>query len=229
LFDARLGRSERGRHLLVKEYYARRSAEYEAIYARPDPIRQTEQALLAAELKDHLAARRVLEVACGTGYWTQFLSETAMSVVAFDVNPEMLSIARSKSPSRDNVVFALGDAYALDSIKGDFDGALLMFWLSHIPRRPAPAFVDALHSRLSSGARVFMADNVYVPGVGGHLSHDADGPDTYKIRTLSDGSTHRVLKNYHTHDALEELLSTRATDLDIRFGTCFWLVKYSTP
>jgi SAM-dependent methyltransferase len=210
----------------LKEYYARRSVEYEKIYARSDPIRQAEQALLAAELKDHLAARRVLEVACGTGYWTRYLVESASSVVAFDVNSEMLSIARGKRLSRDKVAFVAADAHALGSIKGEFDGALLMFWLSHVPRRTTPTFLDELHARLPSGARVFMADNVYIAGIGGELVRGSLGSDTYKIRTLSDGSAYSVLKNYHTRDELQDLLSPHATDLDIRFGACFWRAKY---
>lgn len=40
---------------------------------------------------DYLAGRRVLEVACGTGYWTKTLSETAERIVAKDIGEDVRS------------------------------------------------------------------------------------------------------------------------------------------
>ena len=64
------------------EYYRKRAEEYEEIYHREDPIRQHEQDLITYSMQEALKDRDVLEVACGTGYCTQFLSETARSITA---------------------------------------------------------------------------------------------------------------------------------------------------
>ena len=49
-------------------YYAQRAAEYERIYAKPE--RQADLAALRARFGKLFKGKRVLELACGTGYWT---------------------------------------------------------------------------------------------------------------------------------------------------------------
>lgn len=206
-------------------YYAARAIEYENVYKRDDPAQQAEQMELANALKSTLTDRAVLEVACGTGYWTQFLAETASSVVATDVVPAVLEVARQKDFDPARVSFQIGDAYELSGIEGDFNGALAAFWLSHVSRTRIRGFLAELHARLQPGSMVFLCDNVYVPGVGGVLSEaDRDG-DTYKRRTLEDGTQHVVLKNYFGRAKLESLFSG-GKDVDIHIGKFFWWASY---
>ena len=55
----------------MQNYYNRRAAEYEQIYRRDDPARQAELSSLTLAMQQTLAGRRVLELACGTGFWTE--------------------------------------------------------------------------------------------------------------------------------------------------------------
>ena len=87
-------------------------------------------------------------------------------------------------------------------------------------------FLAGLHQRLAPGAPVFMADNVFMPGVGGELIRPEGSVDTYKLRRLTDGSTHRVLKNYYAADQLNAIFEPRASDLEITVGKCFWWLSY---
>eukprot|EP01030_Chromulinospumella_sphaerica_P032360 gene32360-33098_t len=75
----------------MTDYYARRAQDYEAIYAKPE--RQTDLAALRLRLPALLVGRHVYEVACGTGYWTQFVAPAAASVFATDYNEEVLALA----------------------------------------------------------------------------------------------------------------------------------------
>src|SRR5712692_10327984 len=59
----------------MREYYARRAVEYERVYAKPE--RQDDLARLRRLLQADLAGHDVLEIACGTGYWTTAIAETA--------------------------------------------------------------------------------------------------------------------------------------------------------
>ena len=79
----------------MKEYYARRAAEYEDIYLKAD--RQEDLNQLKAILSGAFSGMDVLEIACGTGYWTQFLAKTARSILATDINPGVLELAREKN------------------------------------------------------------------------------------------------------------------------------------
>jgi ubiquinone/menaquinone biosynthesis C-methylase UbiE len=210
----------------ILPYYRQRAQEYEQIWHRDDPVRRGEQAEIAGALRDSFRNRRVLEVACGTGYWTQFVAEVADHITAIDAAPETLEVARAKEWPRGNVEFIEGDAYALQSISGSFNGGLANFWFSHIPKVRITEFLDGFHRRLGPGSVVFMADNMIVPGVGGELVKREGCEDTFKLRTLADGSKHEVLKNYFTVRELEQILSPHAQDLRIQMGKCFWWVKY---
>ena len=212
----------------MKDYYSLRAQEYEEIYERDDPLRQAELASIADAIKEAFLNRRVLEVACGTGYWTAVLSSVAKHVVAVDASPEMLAIARDRGLPPDEVEFCLGDAYALKSVPGVFDSGLANFWFSHVPKNRISEFLKGFHKRLGSGALVFMADNVFVPGVGGDLVTRAGREDTFKLRELSDGSRHEVLKNYNDADQLRAFLSPASSDLNIHMDSCYWWVRYKT-
>ena len=67
----------------LEEYYKKRAFEYEKIYFRDDPIRLEEQHLVQRIIKNLFKDKMVLEIAAGTGYWTQYLSETARKKTEF--------------------------------------------------------------------------------------------------------------------------------------------------
>ena len=68
-------------HTDLQAYYAQRAASYEEIYAKPE--RQTDLAILHQRLRTLFAGQRVLEIACGTGYWTADLAASAAQVLAW--------------------------------------------------------------------------------------------------------------------------------------------------
>jgi ubiquinone/menaquinone biosynthesis C-methylase UbiE len=47
----------------------------------------------------------VVELACGTGYWTELLASSAAWVFATDINEEVLTLTRAKPVDRRRVVF----------------------------------------------------------------------------------------------------------------------------
>src|SRR5215467_6587465 len=111
-------------------YYAQRAPEYDQIYALPrwqDDLRTLEE--LASRL---FRGRRVFETACGTGYWTYLIAQTAADVYAIDVNETTLGIARSRTYARANVRFEQRDAYVPCHGAPGFDGGHAGFWFSHV-------------------------------------------------------------------------------------------------
>ncbi|MBX5328665.1 MAG: class I SAM-dependent methyltransferase [Candidatus Bathyarchaeota archaeon] len=212
----------------MEKYYRRRAEEYEEIYHRDDPVRREELQILASVLRKTLKGRKVLEIACGTGYWTQILSKTAHSIVAIDFAQEMLEIAKRKHYECP-VSFCKEDAYALAFKESAFNGGLANFWFSHIPKSKIDRFMQGFHRILQSGSKVFIADNVYVPGVGGTLVLRKGEEDTYKLRKLKNGSEHLILKNYFSSEELVEIFSKYDSGFDrksVFYGKCFWCVTY---
>ena len=210
------------------DYYRKRAREYEEVYYMTDPHRQEEQALMAKTIQSSLKGREVIDLACGTGWWDRILSETAKSLTGLDINDDVLEIARAKEYSCP-VKFMRGDAYEPPFEPASFDGALATFWLSHIPKARLHGWIDTLHALLCPGSRVFIADNKNVPGVGGPIVTKEGDENTYKLRTLKDGSQHTVLKNYYSVEELVEIFGKHVGKFDERnvfHGHGFYWVDY---
>ena len=208
----------------LETYYARRAAEYEKIYHKPE--RQADLARLRADLPALFDGERVLELACGTGYWTPLIAARAQSVVAVDLNEETLQLARTKPYPKKNVTFQQGDAYALPAWPDKFSACFAGFWWSHIPLARVEEFLSQLGKHLAPGARVAFLDNRYVAGSSTPISRrDADG-NGYQQRLLADGTTHEVLKNFPTAGQMEKRLSRHGGDVRFTNYPYYWVATY---
>lgn len=167
-----------------------------------------------------------LEVACGTGYWTQVLAPEASSITATDASPEVLEFAKQKSYPPGRVTFQIADAFNLENVPGNFTAALVAFWFSHVQRHERGRFLTALHQRLGPGAKVVMIDNRYVEGSSTPIARSDEGGNTYQLRTLGDGTSHEVLKNFPAPAELQALLTPVSSGLSVREFTYFWGVSY---
>jgi demethylmenaquinone methyltransferase/2-methoxy-6-polyprenyl-1,4-benzoquinol methylase len=206
----------------MRDYYARRAAYYERVYFKPE--RQTDLRAMEAWLPGPFAGRRVLEVACGTGWWTPHGARDAAHWLATDLSPETLAVARTKAlpPC---VELATVDAYTLAEL-GDrrFSGAFAGCWWSHVPLQQLTGWLQTLHARLEPGARVVFLDNSFVQTSNTPISRHDEHGNTYQDRTLDDGSVHEVVKNFPTPE--------QATALWARARRCsgpttrYWVLSY---
>jgi SAM-dependent methyltransferase len=211
----------------LKKYYSSRAEEYEDIYFRVDPQRQNEQDVLTHLLRENLKDRRVLEVACGTGYWTARIFDSVEYILATDISNEMLDVAKRKAMPPDKVGFQQANAYMLKEVKGVFNAGCAIFWLSHIPKSKMNDFIKGFHKRIGKGSPVVMADNMLIDGIGGKLIRETSERDTFKLRYLSTGERYEIIKNYYTKEDLESVLAAFARNLKIYIGRYFWRVTYS--
>ncbi|MGP1682471.1 MAG: class I SAM-dependent methyltransferase [Giesbergeria sp.] len=208
----------------MQSYYAARASEYDRIYLKPE--RQTDLRAIERWLPHKFVGARVIEIACGTGFWTKFIAPVAAHVLALDTAAETISIAKNRV-SAGKVDFLLGDAYALSQHIGQFDAAFAGFWFSHIPRTRRRQFLLGLAARLEPGAKVVFLDNRYVEGSSSPLTaRDAEG-NTFQTRQLSDGSTHMVLKNFLTEAELLELVSGYGECPVFTTWQYYWAFEYA--
>jgi len=209
----------------MRSYYAQRAAYYERVYFKPE--RQADLRAMEAWLPTAFAGRRVLEIACGTGWWTPHGARDCTHWLATDLNPETIAIATSKPLPAGRVQFASVDAYTLAEL-GDqrFDAAFAGCWWSHVPLARLPAWLALLHTRLEPGARVVMLDNHFVQTSNLPITRqDADG-NTYQDRTLDDGSVHEVLKNFPRPEQAFAALGPRAHDPQWTEYGHYWVLDY---
>jgi demethylmenaquinone methyltransferase/2-methoxy-6-polyprenyl-1,4-benzoquinol methylase len=211
----------------LREYYARRAAEYEAVYAKPE--RQADLARLRVQLAETFRGCRVLEIACGTGYWTPHIAQHALRVDAYDINEETLAIARTKPVDPSRVSFAIGDAYAPPASTPRHDAAFAGFWWSHMPKHAIPRFLDGLHAALAPGARIVCIDNRPVAGSSTPVSRTDEEGNTYQSRVLSDGSRHEVLKNFLSPAELQAAVEASAAAFEVCLFDYYWWLEYTLP
>ena len=208
----------------MEAYYARRAAEYEKIYDKPE--RQADLARMRADIPALFRGERVLEIACGTGYWTPLIAAQAESVLALDYADETLEIARAKRYEKGNVRFQQGDAYHLPAWPERFTACYAGFWWSHVPVERLDPFLAGLHARLQPGARVAFMDNRYVEGSSTPLARRDAAGNTYQERRLADGSRHEVLKNFPDPAELEARLARAGKEVRVALYDYYWLASY---
>ncbi len=208
----------------MRDYYARRAAYYERVYYKPE--RQADLRAMEAGLAGAFAGRRVLEVACGTGWWTPHGARDAAHWLATDLNPATLAVARSKAlPAC--VELATMDAYTLAEV-GDrrFDAAFAGCWWSHVPLQRLAGWLQTLHERLEPGARVVFLDNSFVQTSSTPISRRDEAGNTYQNRTLDDGSVHEVLKNFPSAASASAMLGPRARQVRWLDHVHYWVLSY---
>jgi hypothetical protein len=71
-------------------YYAARAAEYDDVYGKPE--RQDDIRSLRTLLRELLSGHSVLEVACGTGFWTEEIAVTASHILHGKLRPGALLV-----------------------------------------------------------------------------------------------------------------------------------------
>ena len=209
----------------MRQYYAQRAQVYERVYHKPG--RQRDLRAMESALVVPFAGRHVLEVACGTGWWTPHGARLAASWLATDLNPETLAIARAKVMPA-SVRFAAVNAYTLAGLEGlTFDAAFAGFWWSHVPLARLVDWLTLLHSRLDSGAQVMLLDNRFVAGSSTAISRRDDEGNTYQQRTLDDGSVHEVVKNFPSRDGALAAIGDGVRDIVWREHTHYWVLSYT--
>ncbi len=76
----------------------------------------------------------VVELGCGIGRLTRVIAARSAHVVAVDVSPEMLAVARAENPELDNVRWLLGDGATLREVPtGSADACVSHVVFQHIP------------------------------------------------------------------------------------------------
>lgn len=208
----------------MHDYYAARAPEYDKVYLKPE--RQADLLQIQRWLPTVFEGKSLLEVACGTGYWTQYLAPVAQGILAIDASIETLQIARARVAAG-GVEFVVGDAYELPATARGFQSAFAGFWFSHIPKDRTREFLAGLHKALIPGAKVVFLDNRFVEGSSTPVSERDEQGNTYQIRRLGDGSTHRVLKNFPEQTDVMRALDGLGTDLRFHAWPYFWAIEYA--
>ena len=190
-------------------YYRARAAEYdESLQSVGDPgaaesaeAREWQQAVRA--LRGLGPQGRVLELAGGTGIWTQELARIAGELTVLDGAPEMLARNRAKLGDA-RITYQTANLFAWEPTER-YDLVFFAFWLSRVPPERLDAFLDNVERAVAPGGRVFVVDE---PAGGSEVS----GPNAagmYQQRTLRDGRAFSIVKVYYDPTEIGRQLEQR--------------------
>jgi demethylmenaquinone methyltransferase/2-methoxy-6-polyprenyl-1,4-benzoquinol methylase len=196
----------------MRAYYNQRADEYDEWYLRlgrfadrPEAERWHAEVEQLRERVAGFGAGRLLEIAAGTGWWTQHLARRAR-VTAVDYAPAMLARLGARLGEQALVVERVrADAYKLPLASAIFDTCFFGFWISHVPYTRLPEFLGELRRVVRPGGQVMVVDSA--PSQDDQLP----GVEYLHERILNDGSRHAVLKILHTPDTLAAALAPLGT------------------
>jgi len=92
-------------------FCAQRAATCDRVYFKPE--RQADLRLMEAGLAAPFVDRHMLEIACGTGWWTPHGAARAAHWRATELNPNTMAVAQAKPAMPGVVRFQTVDAYSL--------------------------------------------------------------------------------------------------------------------
>ena len=203
------------------DYYRRRAGEYDETAYGDIAAARTRIGRLVTEMRP---SGQVLEIACGTGLWTEALAGWASQVTAIDAAPEAVAIARNRIRAA-NVSFEVADVFSWQP-GTRFDVIFFSAWLSHVPASRFEPFWRLLRDLLADGGRVLFIDEhadergkeVYLPG-----------RDEVVERRLNDGRRFRVVKNFVDPADLERRLDQLGWDAVIGRDGPDWVRGQARP
>ncbi len=191
------------------EYYRARAAEYDEWWYRQgrydrgadlnktwfEESQQVRDALHALPQCDH-----VLELASGTGIWTQELIKIGKQVTALDASAEVIAINQAKLQS-DKVTYIQADLFEWEADK-QYDMIFFSFWLSHVPPEKLKPFLDKVSTMLKPDGHLFMLDSRRIPESTA-VNHHIPDEGTTMERKLNDGRTFQIVKIFYEPQNLE--------------------------
>ncbi len=214
-----------------RSFYRARAPEYDEWWRRrgpydrgPEQLREWERqvAVVDAALESFGANGRVLELAGGTGWWTQRLAKTADLLTVVDSSPEVLELNRNRV-GRSDVTYLLADLFEWQP-DATYDVVFFSFWLSHVPRSRFGDFWSLVDRCLTHSGRFFIIDNRNDPFPDTTVQdpHVIEYGTDLHLRRLSDGSQYRVVKVMYEPDELQSLIAQEGWS--VRIDSTRWFI-----
>lgn len=179
---------------------------------------------------DEFAPRgSVLELACGTGIWTQRLLAHATSITGVDVSDEVVEVNRERV-GEGRVRYVLADLFSWEP-DARYDVVFFGFWLSHVPAARFDEFWDMVAKACAPDGRVYFIDNYWrehgpvpvKPLVG--VDYGPDDLDSQVTnRRLNDGRAFRAVKVWWRPEDLEARLRDLGWDVAVRTTGDFFYI-----
>ncbi len=120
----------------------------------------------------------VLDVGCGGGTKSKYLSEKGFKVMGIDFSDNLIEIAKTENHQVD---FKVMDMYDVDKLEEKFDGIFAQASLLHILRKDIALILNKLVSRLNNDGVLYVAvKGIHINGVEEEVKEENDYGYPYK-------------------------------------------------
>jgi demethylmenaquinone methyltransferase/2-methoxy-6-polyprenyl-1,4-benzoquinol methylase len=211
-------------------YYRARAGEYDDWWLRRGRYDRGEEAnarwfaeaaQVRAALDRFAPSGRVLELACGTGLWTQVLAEHAEHLTALDSSPETLALCTERVGA-ETATYVEADLFAWEPSEV-YDVCFFAFWLSHVPRERFAAFWELVARSLAPGGRVFLIDSARSELASARDHRLAAPGEQTMLRRLEDGREYNIVKHWFGAAELQRQIGALGWDVELHATPTFFV------
>jgi demethylmenaquinone methyltransferase/2-methoxy-6-polyprenyl-1,4-benzoquinol methylase len=156
---------------------------------------------------------KILELAAGTGNWTQELLKIGQHITAVDASPEMIEINRRKFKAT-NVDYVQADLFTWKP-DIEYDMVFFGFWLSHVPPEKLELFLNTVRKSLRGGGKLFLVDSRFekTSSAKDHVLEPERG--IHVTRKLNDGQEFTIVKIFYEPETLQPKLEQVGFDAQV--------------
>lgn len=210
-------------------YYRARAQEYDEWFYRQghydqgetlNAVWRQEADTVRQQLLSTVSVPHILEMASGTGIWTQELIKIGVQVTALDASPEMIEINRAKVQS-DSVSYQLTNLFEWQP-EQPYDMVFFGFWLSHVPDDKLSSFLQMVHQALKPGGRLFFVDSRKIQS-GTSVRQSITTENNIQKRVLNDGSEFEIIKIYYDPERLTQTLQAHGFDITVQTTPTYFI------
>ncbi|SHN44225.1 Methyltransferase domain-containing protein [Duganella sacchari] len=207
----------------LTQYYAVNADNYDQVYANEERFDDLDD--LQEMVAELFTGHKVLELGCGTAYWTDLIAETAESVYATDILQEMIDLAETRGLDEDIVTFGVMDAFDLpEGLQGQYTAVFIGNLWRHVRREQQEKYLKTLRAKLGKDILLVVLDESQIDGEVVIARTDADG-NTYQIVTADDGERYEIMTNYLTDSTLRKRFADRARQIKIERMEHYFLLS----
>ena len=156
-----------------------------------------------------------LELAAGTGLWSERLLRQARRLTLVDASPEALELALRRLRHDPRVSVEVADLFAYRPARRH-DLVAFTFWLSHVPPARLPGFFALLRRSLRPNGVLFAIDQRAARGKQTAANH-------LQERSLDDGRSFRIVKIYYGQRELESLFAEHGFQIQVTLTPTLWI------
>lgn len=216
-------------------YYRARAPEYDQWFLRqgrydrgPEHRAEwfREVSTIDTALRPIVQQKNIVELACGTGLWTERLARAGARVLAVDGAPEAIAINRERLGST-KVEYCVADIFTWTP-PTTFDVVFFSFWLSHVPPARFDEFWATVRSAVKPGGAALFIDSLLEQSSTAR-DHDPPGASGVVLRRLNDGREFRIVKVFYEPAVLEQRLLERGWRGWVRSAGRFFLYGSMQP